>query len=132
MINEETLEENIQSLLQDISSIKETLSRLDPKFMVKNLNRLEKCFENNEKNLKKYKTLVQELNGVIIKCNALFEKSKNNTPLWYKIDKIQPPEMGEIWVKDINGTETLATCKGRAIIYPSSSFLKVPEFWRPV
>ena len=132
MINEETLEENIQSLLQDISSIKETLSRLDPKFMVKNLNRLEKCFENNEKNLKKYKTLVQELNGVIIKCNALFEKSKNNTPLWYKIDKIQPPEIGEIWVKDINGTETLATCKGRAIIYPSSSFLKVPEFWRPV
>ena len=67
-------------------------------------------------------------------CNEIQKISprKDNTPVWYDITKVDIPPTGEVWIKDINGVETLAKCKGRALIYPASSDLHEPEFWKPV
>lgn len=126
----------------EFEKIMEALSERDQAFLVeldnimnkKTLGLLQSIIKNMEKferNTKKFEDMVKELNGSVTRCRALFNDRKNNTPLWYKIEDCPPPEMGNIWVKDINGNETLAKCQGRAIIYPADSSMKHPEFWKP-
>ncbi len=92
---------------------------------------LKEAYLKSEENIKKFNRMILELNGSVSRCRALFDGQKQHTPRWYMLKDVSPPERGEIWVKDIDGTETLAKCEGRAIIYPASSSMKSPEFWRP-
>lgn len=96
------------------------------------LNELMDVLESNKENVKKISTMVNELKGCVSMSRAILKERRNLTPRWYRIDEIETPPTGEIWVKDIDGTETIAVCKGKALIYPASSSMKPPEFWKPV
>ncbi len=83
-------------------------------------------------NLSKINDMIKECKGCVSMARAVLQDRRTMTPRWYNLDECAPPEAGEIWVKDIDGNETIAVCKGKAIIYPASSSLKIPEFWKPV
>ena len=108
------------------------LNEIDTKQIKILLAEIKGSLEHFAANAQKFENMMKELNGTVVRCRALFDHQKDRTPVWYDISHHVPPERGEIWIKDINGAETLATCKGRAIIYPASSVLKEPEFWKPV
>ena len=132
MENEEISKE-LEALHETVcDKFAELEKKLDTKKIHSLLNDIEKKLEFFKRNSAKFDTMVKELNGAICFSRALFKDQKNKTPVWYKISEINPKDHGEIWIKDIHGTETLARCEGLAIIYPASSSLKAPEFWKPV
>ena len=106
--------------------------KFDPEKIESILNKILCTLDKHDHNAAKFDVMVKELNGAICKCRALFKDQINRKPVWYDIEKHAPPKIGEIWVKDIEGNETIATCKGLAIIYAASSSVKLPEFWKPV
>ena len=108
------------------------INTISPEKIESLLNKIIFTLDKHDKNAAKFDVMVKELNGAICKCRALFKDQIYKKPIWYDIEKNAPPQSGEIWVKDIDGNETIATCKGLAIIYPVSSSLKSPEFWKPV
>jgi len=108
------------------------LNEIDTKQIKMLLGQIKGSLEDFAADALKLDEMMKKLNGVVTPSRSLFDQQKDSTPVWYEIAQHAPPERGEIWIKDVNGAETLATCKGRAIIYPASSALKEPEFWTPV
>lgn len=101
------MEEDVQEFLQEFKEITEGITR----------------------SLESFKHGISAT--TLISENQKKFNQKDNTAGWYKIRDTNTPEYGEIWVKDIGGRETIARCDGRAIIYPASSSMKKPEFWKP-
>ena len=96
------------------------------------LNSIKNRMELFERNSAKFDDSIKELRGSVAMARALFKEQKNKTPYWYKISEVDIPPNTEVWLKDINGNEILAYCKGRMLLYPSDSLCKAPEFWRPI
>ena len=113
------------------SKLKSIEDNLDGSKMEAMLSSITAKIANFEKNADRFDTMVKELNGSVTRCRALFNDKKNNAPLWYEMAKVQPPEIGPIWVKDMDGNQTMARCEGKAITYQSSEFFKYPVFWKP-
>ena len=124
--------EELSSMLEEFIESFEAFTDTIASASFKNEATLKECSSKSEENVKKFNRMTLELNGAVCRCRALFDHQKVHTPRWYMLKDVSPPERGEIWVKDIDGTETIAKCEGRALIYPASSSMKPPEFWRPV
>ncbi len=121
----------LSSLLEDFTQTFEGFTQKIEYITSTNELTLRESYSKSEENVKRFNRMTLELNGAVSRCRALFDHQKEHTPRWYTLKDVSPPEEGEIWVKDINGTETIAKCEGRAIIYACSSEMKSPEFWRP-
>lgn len=130
----------IYNRLEDLEvKLTEQISELRPGEIKKILSSVESTLANVEdiveahlKNEVKFNSMINELKGCISMSRACLQERKDLTPRWYRIDEIDVPTSGEIWVKDLDGHETIAACCGKAILYPAGSEMKRPVFWKPV
>ena len=88
--------------------------------------------ENADLNIRKFSKMLNELKGCIAMSRSVLKERNDLTPRWYRLDNIETPSRGEIWVKDLDGNETIAACRGKAIMFPAGSSVKEPIFWKPV
>lgn len=134
-MDEELYEKLNEYLSEEFEAIECRLKKIEEKLdgskMESILQNITEKIANFERNANKFDTMVKELNGSVAKCRALFDDRKNNSPLWYEIAKVKPPEIGPIWVKDMDGNQLVARCEGIAVTYQSSEFFKYPVFWKP-
>jgi hypothetical protein len=112
-------------------ALESTLSNPDLP-LARELNKTLKVAEHINQNMTKFTDMLKEFKGSIAICRSLLRERNDMTPRWYKLGVVEAPTSGEIWVRDIDGNETIATCQGKAIVYPASSSLKAPLFWKPV
>lgn len=125
----------IQILRQELETSFERLEErlANPNLpLTQELKKTLKVAKNINENMTKFMDMLKEFKGSIAICRSLLRERNDMTPRWYKLADIDAPHVGEIWVKDIDGNETIATCRGRAIVFPASSSVKAPLFWKPV
>lgn len=125
----ENIEYSVERLLLVLN---DKFQKLDPTQYEKYIENINKSFEKFEKNSTKLNEMILELKGLLSKCHAMYNEYKDKTPIWYKIGEVPHHSDGDIWIKDIENKETLAKCKGTAIIYASNSSLKEPMYWKPI
>lgn len=128
----EQFEERLDDTLEGMfARLEKTVKDPELQFVIK-ASELIKSIEFMDTNINKFNKMINEFKGCIAMSRAVLQERKDLTPRWYNIEKIDAPMKGEIWIKDIDGNETIAACKGKAIIYPADSSIKEPMFWKPV
>ncbi len=127
----ENLHDRLDTITDKLNNLREII---EANVIIEKMDKIANDLKRLDDSILKVDKLSKEMSGAIIMARSLLHEGREKTPKWYKISDSDQliPTNGEIWVKDINGAETIATCLGKAIIYPASSTLKKPEFWKPV
>lgn len=125
-------EYKIDDVLKTCLAVYEKLETLCP---IKNdefIRDLPEALEKNRKDFERFDIGLKELRGLLDTARSIVRERKDTTPRWYDIEQTPPPKSGQIWVRDIDGQETMATCLNCAIVYPIGSSMKLPKFWKPL
>lgn len=130
-IKNEELIDKVNDLGYRLESYISVVDQLE-KSTVLSVEKLKKSVEDVSASETKFNKMIGELNGAVARCRALFKEQLNKKPIWYVVGDVPFPASGEVWIKDIDGNETIGTCKGLALLYPADSSLKEPQFWKPV